>query len=673
MIYLTGRRLFFVFAVTLMLVLGAGCSSSSSPSDTNSTETDTPANTPGDQVLSDPDTTTPEQGTDSLNTAAPEDAAPEDAISDDTTPGEDIVDTDVNAGLLISADNTNALILQAFEVYSGRAYDSRMTRFPYTTTEDYELTPGSGQTAERITFADCGNNGQLTKLNNSVDFGYSVEGVFSDCLVNGDTLNGRIRMDNGGRTSNHYFQREYLDNFTVTFQPNGRMTLSGIHQQAKSLSLTNIFNVEQFNFELSYPGGSLSVSNASTMRSVRLDGYQIDSEPLALLSGSFSMQPPLLNGTTVTVETSEPFINEITASGLRYETGVMVLSDGVSQIVVNADTGNINTVLVTVTINGESSITREEPWSVWRDALAYVPPNANASPKPNLTTQRGDVITAENAELLLRETFDVLTGDLFGSDILNLPEYTFPDFPAGYLQAGTPDGAQEWGTQSCSNGGSVDLESFKFGARQITSGWNATFNDCDQNGLRYSGRFLTRHFGNFFYVGDEFSITSQNRSVFFDGTLDYKHTSNRDGGPSRHYGLNGSVTRVIQNAADLSVVERKVLEAQTYFQAVLGFNISMVGDFYLQSPSSQSEALYVSILDPLLHRNQFGGLIEQYTFGTLVIKAGQGNELVLNATNGDASTFDLTVRQGGQVTYRSTEVWSDWPEALSFNFDLHQR
>lgn len=631
----------------------------------------------------------------SPNDASNEGASTGSAVNDDASSGDgdgnengnsqEVVDDSQGGNTpsgAITANNTNDLILQAFDVLTARAYDARLTVFPYTQHREVPVSYGENLTVRRLTPRACDNAGQVSTISNDTEYssasvpGYQVHTTYSDCLVGTETLNGNVRLEedryDDPNDLNEFYThaREFSDGFTVSFEPDGHMSASGLYRFKPSTSFTRVVGVDNLNYHFSYPGGRLTVSDATTIRTVRLDGRSDNLGHHAYMSGQFKMRPPFLNGAEVSVEVTEPFINESTPTQLSYERGVMRISDANSELVIIANNGNADTVSITSTLDDGVTETREESWLVWMAALAFEPSDYRTTVPDNPKTSRDDVIRADNYTDILAEVFRVFNGDLFGTDILQLPRYPFPEFEPGYIVPNTLDGLSEPMTVSCTNGGSVELRSYKFGARQITSGWNSQFDACDQNGLRYEGNFYTRNFGNFNHGSlDGLSVTSDNNTQVFKGALDYKHTTNRDGSPTVWYGLDGDY-RVSDSRGDYELYEASIFLGGVYRRTTL-----ITGRFFLKSATSENEFLRVESPDPLFYdvfqQNGYDG--SHFDWGTLMISAGDGNRLTLKANNGNVDTFDILIDQPEQAQVRETLSWVDWTELSSFNFDLHTR
>jgi len=573
--------------------------------------------------------------------------------------------------VLITADKANALVLQAFDVLTGRAYDSRLSVFPYTQIVDIPLSTASNVFVSRFAPRECDNAGQLSTITEFTDGSYRADGTYSDCLVGSDTLNGHALLLEGYDT--YQFRREFNPDFKVSFEPNGEMSVSGAYQQRSNSTFNLAFSVNNFDYRFSYPGGTLTVLDASTERTFRMDGQQDDSNRIAYMSGSFSMRPPILGGTQVSVEVTDAFVNEQLATRLSYERGTMKISDGRNEIVVTADNGNASTVSITANIEGEAQSIKEQPWSVWVDALAFEPPAMATAIPLDRTTSRDNVIRSDNYQSILAEVLGVYTGQVAGPDALDLPGFAFPDSPVSPSPEFSSVGLGELTTVSCSNGGSADLRHYQWGERQITRGWNASFDSCADNGYTLDGTYHTRNFGNFSNGSKTgLTVTSQDRTETFKGTLDYKHRPNRDGGPPVHYYFSGDHT-----VNNINGTSYEILQASTEFAAIYTRTGMMNGRFYIKSAATENEMLKVQTADPFIYQDSnFDYLqdeINSFNRGMLIINAANGNKLIVNANNGDEDTFNITVIQPNQADFSTTESWAEWQPYVSFVFNLHER
>jgi len=579
--------------------------------------------------------------------------------------GVDAGDVAADQGTL-NPGNTNAILLQAFEIYSGRAYDHRLVAFPYeqrSSVTDYFTSYIS---------RDCQNDGVVTREQTFEDLIFDSTSFYDNCNIDGDILNGEssfIQERYEGK-----YRREFQNDFSVSFAPGGLMELQGVYEYEPSIGYIRSFTVNEFNYHFSYNGGTLTVRDAKTNRVYGTTGFTEVDNLTSYMTGSFTMFPPILDGRSVAVSIVENFSNSNdTLTQLAYERGQMEIVADDSTIVLDANTGDLQTVEVTVTQASGDSQTTTENWSRWYQALAYIPPELAEKERKPATTGTGSTINESNYRQILEEVLGVMTGDTFGAELLELPDYPFPDFPDDLYDPSYPDGLRDSFTLSCDNGGSVVLAPYKYGARQITTGWNADFSECNRAGQTTNGKYSTRYFGNYSNSSSGIVIESESERTEFAGSFYYKLRANRDGSPQRQYSLFVDVLD-IQSAG----VSESLRSANLLYSHALPYNSTMSGYFYLNSGQTNGATLHVSTADPLRF-DQVGSdfldplLFNKFQTGVMVIDAGNNNSLRLNAGTGNVETFTLTLLRQNSEPITFTEQWDDWIDVLEFNFDLEER
>jgi len=594
-----------------------------------------------------------------------------DDATDNNTNGPDdlteLAQSEVTEQGVLHANNATATIFQALEVLSGRAYDQRLTRFAYTKPVAFDELSFLG-TQIRYLPQECQNAGVVAQALPQSNDNFISDSFYTDCLIGADVLNGRVIFDQS--ESSTEYKRTFSDNFSIGFAPSGEMQLAGSYIYQPSVTNVRNFSVSNFNYVFSYSGGSLSVNNANTERTQRLDGFSFDDSTIGYMSGSFTMLPPILNNIAVEVSTPENFINTDNVSQLSYERGQLRIDATDSSILLNADTGDWQTVNISITNPSGVVSNRIENWSTWRDALSFVPASLGqltAAPAPD---GNGTLINENTYRSVLTEVFAVFNGNSFGSEVLELPKYPVPEFQDGFLSSNAQDGLGEPVFQTCTNGGNTVLTPFKFGARQITSGWNYEFTNCQLNDNVFDGSFITRDFGNVIFRSKGLSINSSNAPLQFSGVLDYKFRANRDGGPSRMYGLDAA--NYISQTDGSSMA---LYDASFIYVATSPFSAMMSGSFTFKNDATDGFNLQVTTADPLLRMrssdpNDFNTPITDFETGLLVVNAGNSNSLWLNPETGDPLTFSLTIFQADKEPVYLTENWQDWRSALAFDFNL---
>jgi len=628
-------------------------SASANPFDPVSQPLDQPMVDNGDVVLVD-DTTAAITGSDSDEVAA--EAAIEDAPD------------------VLNQDNLNAVILQAFEVYSGRAYDRRMTGFPYLEKIAVQFQePQFNEFADVLVYrsVDCSNDGAVSETSSEAYQPLLVDSLFSACTVGSDQLNGRVVLSHWDFSG---FQRQFSDLFAVSFPGNGIMEVEGSYQYRTSLGFNRELVINDLNYNLAFDGGALSVQNANTTRKYRMDGFRDENDVFSMMEGSFTMAPPALNGASVSVATTEAFENHEKSSQLSYARGRLQIIANDSEIIVDADNGDPNTVEVSLISSTGPVSTRTVEWGSWHDALAFEPPGLTGYSEEALPQLGSDpaLINQDSFTEILRSAFEIYNGESIGPSILQMTGYPQPASPSGIGTPSFPDGFAEPVLETCDNGGSAVLTPYKWGARQITTGWDSEFSNCERNGELYEGIFKTRNFGNFVYRSPGISIGNASGSIQLNGSLDYKHTSNRDGGPSVHVGFSGSFTDSTRGANSLEVTA-----ASSRFSGFSQYTSLISGKFHMKNAATNQNWVAVSTPDPLTTSARlFEVTSESNNYpitGTMIIEAGNGNSLWLQPDNGDLQTFELFIYESGAEPVQRTVAWSDWLPYLQFNYDLHNR
>lgn len=594
----------------------------------------------------------------------------------------DTVATDATTQITLSADNANAVILQAFEVLTGRAYDERITVFPYMETvipdviytKDYDeqvnyasrSCENEGDVGQTIDDLNAEGNRALNMTNNS---------VYSDCEINSDVLNGRAELIVEQNCCD--YTRTFSDNFNITFSPGGNVSVAGAYAYEPSTLGTQRLAVSDFNYDLNYEFGALAVSNANTVRVQEIAGTD-EQGRRSYMNGSFTMSPPALNGASVTVNVEEDFVNFANSTPLSYELGRMRITADDSEIVVDADNGSMKTVQVTINATGGDSNSTTQDWAKWTSALAYVPPALSQETVRIAPNGDGNTITPDSYRAVLKEVFDIFTGSRVGPDVMNMPVYPTPDFPEGFISQSTLDGWGEPVDQICENGGTAQLIPYKQGSRDIASGWDSYFNDCIYNGQTFNGVFKPRNASQIIYRSPGISTTGTETKTSFSGLIDYKYQSDRSGSPFRNYTLEGVNFTSAGNGADI-----ELHNANLYFSYRHPYDTIINGHFTFSSAATGNNTVSVVTADPLtnpyavldtddLPRHE-QPVVPGFTSGTVIVNAGNGNSLHLIVEDNVADTFTVYLYRAGAEPLEITEQWTDWSASLLFNFDLLSR
>ena len=249
------------------------------------------------------------------------------AISDS-----DLIDGQVVESM-INASNYNDLIVQAFEVFSGRAFDARLNESEYVASLD-----------------------PISCLSGMVDDTRENEHIYNNCVLNDALLNGSLVRNLVFNSSNLIFS-----DFTASEGGGVLMKVDGQYNR-KCCSSSVEFHTLGLDYEFNYIGGHLVVNNAST--------YKSASSNSSVMGGQFSMRPPFLNGSSIDVVVQSEF-SASPDEPWKYDTGKLLLAaqDG-SSLLLDAFNSTSSGIRVSVTNNtGTHNFT--ESWDVYRDAIEW--------------------------------------------------------------------------------------------------------------------------------------------------------------------------------------------------------------------------------------------------------------------------------------------------------------
>ena len=121
---------------------------------------------------------------------------------------------------VLNANNATAVILQAFEVFSGKAYDRRLTAYPYV-IQAPRNPPAVNALGDHFYYdvLDCGGSGEKSELVYEDMPGFDgftfYDTTYSNCSVNSEVLNGRAVLS-GDTCCGYGYQKEFSNDFSVT-------------------------------------------------------------------------------------------------------------------------------------------------------------------------------------------------------------------------------------------------------------------------------------------------------------------------------------------------------------------------------------------------------------------------------------------------------------------------
>lgn len=335
------------------------------------------------------DTTESNDAQSSDGTQVPDDQAPDTTPNPDDDPAPDATpnpDGDSGtAGFFLNRDNHVDVLAHVFDVISGRALTPSIIDIP-TNPESYatlmsefvpepEFPDSDNRTG---TIYSCKNGGTVTQVFLEDTGNVFRELSFDNCLAGGLVLNGDVEFDSPARSSRHYSALSIM----LATDMQTAIDISGSVDTDTRRSLFDEYTTRstfQFNYTRLTSEGVLHVSNSLTDLWYGKD--IITNSFNASLEASFELGSVELSGTSVVVETPQPFLFEsddmlsddafnAVASTWNFTTGQLrVTTDEESSLLLDANTGNNSTVSITIRNNSGEEVF-QQPWSLWRDSLA---------------------------------------------------------------------------------------------------------------------------------------------------------------------------------------------------------------------------------------------------------------------------------------------------------------
>ena len=553
------------------------------------------------------------------------------ACDSDNSDGDSVGNDSV--GNLINEDNATALLLQAFEVYSGRAYDNRLNQFPYELGES----------------AQCDNDGVTSQDATSLGF--------ENCAIAGDIVSGGVSqsIDSTG------IDRQFQD-FTVSFGSEGVMAVTGGHFIA-CCTPVDAFSTDNLNYRLSYAGGTLQVNGAAT--------YQRIEAERGVMGGSFSMDPPAASGHTFVVSTNREFSFDsganLSAEELEYNRGhwlfqsgeLEMLADDGSSVIVNADTGDEQTLSMTVS-NADGKFSTTENWNEFDEALRWSP-----------GAQLGS-FTRDNSVDILDEVFAYYSGQGYVATLHSLPDYSDDTYVRGPDLTPTQYGGYDFGVPinvDCSGGGTAAFTPFREDLYSfIGYGWSYDFNGCVDGGNTLQGALsINAAELHFTYDSDGLSKESLDGNISFSGKVEYNPE-----GSSACNNCTFWMSENLQLTNNDPAGPLQIANGNTQFgYRGPGYEIrsNLSGSVSINTPATNSEWVHASVLENIAFTYIFDPVseaesIQNTSVGKLQLLSDKGDTLILDANSEDGSTVTLNLSRPGLST-QFTRQWSAWRDSLT--------
>lgn len=280
----------------------------------------------------------------------------------------------------VNDDNAIALITQAFDVFTGRAFDQRVAGSA-NESSSWTVVSETGAGDATVKTYSCGNGGIVVRSRESLPFGSQGYVSQTNCQVGGDIRDGSLNFqaDSSGTSLD-------FDNYVVTFEPDGRMELNGRYSRTNPSRPSNTITANvvsaDWDYFFTYSGGSLRVSNSdvfyqyllrynSSIRSIR-QGARFDMEP-PFAQSSFEVDVLTELRSPAPTPGLDGFYNrEEDGTAFNFGTGILRIrsaEDG-SELRLNADTGDRYTAEITyISADGIASGPVIYPWTTWESSL----------------------------------------------------------------------------------------------------------------------------------------------------------------------------------------------------------------------------------------------------------------------------------------------------------------
>lgn len=277
--------------------------------------------------------------------------------------------TPVEVTPTLNHENYIEVVRQVFDWFSGKAYNEAIQK-PHRYT--YDNSPISSELISTDplhwlyeytcdnTVGTATSNTVFPNLSSIVRY-YELD--FTACEWNSERFEG----------STHYsvfvLGNEIWQHDDMRIVNSDNLSISATGTIKKTFSACGYGDYQEWVAEsLQFAQGSEAVISELSNVNTRF-GYGANcAQNLAVLEGSFQLRSPISNGLELSIDTPLAFQNA-ESNERFFETGILTIRAGDGSVIeVNADNGDRQSVLVSITANG-STDTFNEPWSTWQDSL----------------------------------------------------------------------------------------------------------------------------------------------------------------------------------------------------------------------------------------------------------------------------------------------------------------
>jgi len=553
---------------------------------------------------------------------------------------------------ILNAENSHAVIKQAFEVFTGEAYDLRLREFPYIT---------SGQNP------NCNSGSVHHRQDNishyeSTEFTFNVKNTFYNCDMFNENLSGTVST-HYDESNDNLLTHNFTDSFRIDISPDTYMTLGGEYRVECCDDVTS-FKANGLNYFFTYTGGTLVVKNAQTHLRHEADGS-------FSMGGSFTMQPPVLNGKEVTVYTADSFTHADLnyghgpAHGLvtyEFQEGVMYIVSDDSTIKFEIDPDSDSYANITLTTSEGTETRREDIASNWKSSLYFKIPASNYLIFDGQPSSEAPLITESNYHDWVSEAFKVFNGNYYRSTLLELPRYSDSYYMDSenarrlvtdyYVGLGTEI------TESCTSSGSAVFTPYRWGYNEVTTGFNFDFSNCHDGTKNFNGSIRRRNSGSYASVAATgFESSSATISTRFSGSASHQFGSGRVGTPRRSYSVN-DVRYEYTSSTRSTLLEGSFSRYDLGGLDLRGYTGGFTHDSALTGNKRVSVGILSRLANDLRSDENPSGAFGYFRNGALKINVSSDNQLIIRANPANPDYVRVELYTNGVLDVFETH-WAD--------------
>lgn len=295
------------------------------------------------------------------------DLTPDNPVNDSgqgSTPG-----TDTNAAVM-TVDNHVAVLTNVFAIFSGKLYGDEVLTAPDFSVAPLDKFPdfdfATNQMISQPVDLVCSNGGTVFAIPESegtdTALGWNFE--FDNCQDGIALLDGQITNSIYEAifiTSEGFVRDDQTKIIRLSGSLGGRSAAAGVEN--------SFWDTEDINFTLESGGNALIIEDATTgyrpYELTGLGGRVFFNVPGSSFSGEFRVKAEWTNNEEIKVrviDDPEP----------GSDSGLLEITAGSENVILlDADTGDVSTISVTITADGTTS-SLLQPWTLWSEDLIFI-------------------------------------------------------------------------------------------------------------------------------------------------------------------------------------------------------------------------------------------------------------------------------------------------------------